>query len=355
MLRPFNLINLPLILLIAFPALSQEKADTIQSKINLLTQRAIDRPLNLYKGQLQVNADYRYSLNFKDYGDNWEPINVNERGSATVMHSYFFNINYGITDYLQFITKMNYSTTYTRYQDQYFYYADNTVLYASYLLENYGFYDLFLGLSLKLINKKNSTNDLIIFAGISVPTATYLADKPANEVDYSSDIAELHYHDFSRNGYGVCSFNGGFGYKYHSNSIGFRLTADYYSTFGSSENIDWLHTFDGNNFYYTASYYNYKVPQTIHAIGYFDFQANKWFEIFLGYENISQTGGWTELTGQRVDNKFTTINYLEPGFEIQVTNHLRWIQVVNIPLFGKSTPSYFSFQTGISINYFPFK
>ena len=86
----------------------------------LLNERVIDRPVSLHKGQLQTNAFYMFDFFTKSYDNNSVKSNLRDQGIASAMHSYLFNINYGILEHIQLTIAMSYTSTTQRTYDKYY-------------------------------------------------------------------------------------------------------------------------------------------------------------------------------------------------------------------------------------------
>lgn len=341
------------ILLVLFLPLSVFCQD--KSTYDYLTEKYIDRPVFMHKGQLQVNTGYDFALINKKFDPKGELIDLTEDGSASVKHLFPFQLNYGILDYLQITTSIGYSMTGIRSQSQ-FIYSGSTTLIRSEVNSYKGFDDLYFGIDLTDPFKLTFL-DWTLSGGVFVPLFDHYPDKPSHSVTFIEPppgTRKINYQYNNKVSQGIPVARVGSAFKLRFNKMGIIGDIYYESGLKNGESIYWEERLVNEEFEYRKVEYEYNIGQSFSYSGTILFQAIDWFTINASYEGNRWTGGWSNETGKKIGEIKSSINYAGIGFEILVSPHLRIHQQIQLPFAGKNILAYWSFQTGISFNYFPF-
>ncbi|UCH15762.1 MAG: hypothetical protein JSV22_07285 [Bacteroidales bacterium] len=323
----------------------------------LLNERVVDRPVSLHKGQLQINSFYLFDLFTKSYDNNSVKSNLRDQGTASAMHNYLFNLNYGILEHIQFTIGMNYTSTTRRTHDKYYIISDDNYIKENEITEIKGFEDIFIGSLVRLPFNINFF-DIGISLGVNLPTAKYRADRPEHKIEsipgYTNSFS-INYHNIYPAGKGVPAILFGLQGKFRTSRMAVNLYSDYLMSGKEATNIYWQYRVENSSFHYQSEEYIY-MPDNLFSLAInIDYQAFPWFDIFGGFYLENTFGGWNEKYGPRISNYETGLNFVFIGFEIQATPHVRFYQKAGQTISGKNTIGPVSFQTGISYNLFPFK
>jgi hypothetical protein len=236
-----------------------------------------------------------------------------------------------------------------------YYYQLNTVT------ENKGFYDLSVDLSYQPVHTKNFY--ITINGGAFFPTAKYKPEQPKHEVvnnpDYYNTTADnavyFNYHYYNKLGDGIYKLQVGGAVKWIISNLALSCNANYIKGLGETDNISWEFQLDNGVFQYKDNSYKMKHSDHLQLNGGMMYQVFPWFAIAANFQSFNAFNGWSEETGKRIKNPQMNLLNFVPGFEIQVTSHLRWTQEVGFPITGRNIYAPMFFSTGISLNYFPFK
>jgi len=326
----------------------------VRDKYALLTMPYNKRPLALYKGQFQFNAGYKFAVRGSSYDLNGDIIRLKDNGTASVMHYYFAEIKYGITDFLEVSVASDYLMRGIRSETSE-YWSLTELITVNNLTETKGMGDILLSATGRLPFEFKMI-DFSLKGGLFLPTAKYEPGKPTHSVtDFISEtVYTINYHFNNTNGYGVPVSLLSAAAKFTYNQ--FTLETDYSFSFPVKEgtNIRWDHTFEYNNFYYTKQSYQYLVNQTNLLNISVHYQAAGWFDLNLNGMLLNSGKGWTDYWGVKYKNPDQNLFSLEPGFEIKVSPALTIYQVVSVPLSGKNMDAHFFLFTTLSVNMFPF-
>lgn len=356
--------KIQLILLMAFTLLSsglsgQEKS-ALRDKYVLLTTPYNVRPLTLYRGQLQVNAGYKFAVRAQSFDSNGELINLKSNGTGSVFHYYFAEVRYGLTDFMELGAETDYlrrgirdasSTTVSVTTT-----ATETVV-VNKLTESKGMGDLFIYTAFRL-PMAFKWFDLSLKGGIFLPTAKSEARQPTNNVVSSltaSNTYTVNLHYNYTNGYGVPVYLLGAATKLSYRKLSLQASWSMRTPKNEGTSIRWEETLVNKAFSYNDKSYSYLLSNSFSTDIAVHYQATGWFNIFMNGSIYRTKGGWTEYWGNKYMNPEKRIVNLEPGFELQVSPAITIYQVAGFPLRGKNIDAPFYLLTTLSYNLFPLR
>lgn len=324
---------------------------------SLLTERYIDRPLAMYRGQLQLNSGYEFSSLNKLYDINGNLLDLDEEGLASSKHLLPLEIKYGIMEWIQVRASMNYARKSLRNQNfMYYGYTTNSsvnVISHSEIETWQGFDDLFLGIDLTAPFLQEIMS-WIVSGGIQLPVFNHEPDQPAHSIDFynfysDSTVIRYRYHNKFSNGIPVGKI--GTALKLRFNKLAFELLFDFEKSLAEGESIYWQSRYSEGEIEYRKIPYQYDPGLTYIYRAAFAYQALNWFAVQLSYDGMTTFGGWSTENGKKAGTGNISLNSLGIGYEIQVSTHLRLNQFMDIPFSGKNLMAYWTFQTGISLNF----
>lgn len=350
----FLLISLALFSIFLTTAKSQTEPAT-KDKYSLLTMPYIQRPVLVYKGQLQVNAGYKFAVRKKSFDEYGEVIILKEQGNSSVIHYYFADLKYGVTDFMEISAETNYmkrgirseSVTYINGVDE---------IETNELTEFKGMADINMFLSLRLpIEYKRF--DFALRGGISIPSAKYEPDKPTHSITdiTSANSYTINYHYNNRNGCGVPSYSVSAMTKFTFSKFAIEADFTFSDPLKEGSSIRWDETMESLDFSYTSSPYQYLSDRTISANAAFHYQPVGWFNLYINNNYFKTSGGWTEYYGNKYSNEEIELYSLEPGFEIQISPGVLIYQTAGFSLWGRNADAPFYLYTTLRFNIFPFK
>ena len=319
----------------------------------LLTEKYIERPLAMHKGQLQIISGYEFSIINRKYDQNGDKIDLTIDGSVSARHLIPFELKYGLLEFIQFSAQTKYASTGIRTQNH------NTistegVLYVSELKKYTGMYDIFLGLditpplNLKFLN-------CIVSAGVYLPAFSQKPDKPDHsytliESDPGSAILKYKYYYKNSTGIPLASF--GSAIKFKITRFSFTGMFNYSLALKDGDSFDWNFRLVNNEFEYEKETYQYNTGHIININGEAAWQAIDWFAIRSSFMYHFQSGGWSNLTGKKVGYPEISLASLIFGYEILVSPLLRIEQQIIFPVAGKNINGQWAFLSGINFNMF---
>ena len=331
-----------------------------RDKYQLLTMPYSQRPLTLYRGQLQVKAGYKFAVRAQAYNADGDLVFLKNNGTGSVYHYYFANLRYGLTNFLEVGAETNFlrrgireasvtvvSTTLTS--------VDRVTVNK--MTESKGLGDIFLYTSIRL-PVVYKWFDFGATGGLFIPSARFEPQKPENTVTSVSLATEntttinLHYNN--TNGYGVpvylisAASKSGYG-KFSAEG---RWTMR--TPMKEGKNIRWEETLAEKAFSYDNESYSYLLSNICTIDASLHYQATGWFNISLNGSFLRTKGGWTEYWGNKYENPEKRLINLEPGFELQISPGLTIFQIAGFPLSGKNNDAPFYIFTTLSFNMFPF-
>ncbi len=341
------------------PAICQDSGQQ-RDKFVLLTTPYNQRPLTLFRGQLQANTGYKFAVRSQAYDADGAKVYLKDNGTGSVYHYYYVRLRYGITNFMETGIETNFlrrgiRETSTTVNSSSFSNVESVTVNT--LTESKGMGDIFMYATLRMPVRFRWI-DVSARGGMYLPSAKYRTQQPTNNVTTSSvasttyTTVNLHYN--FRNGYGVPVY-----LVAASAKVNYRkLTAESEWTFrtpaSEGHNIRWEETMAEKAFSYYDKSYAYLLSNIITFDASLHFQATGWFNISMNSSFYRTKGGWTEYWGNKYSNPEKRLVNLEPGFELQVSPSLTVYQVAGFPLGGKNIDSPFYLFTTISFNMFPF-
>jgi hypothetical protein len=338
-----------------FLLLNGQTGTAAKDKYTLLTMPYIQKPLLLYKGQVQINTGYKFAVRGRSFDNNGNVIVLKDDGNSSVLHYYFAEVRYGVTDFLEVGAETNYmkrgirseSTTTITTTDQ---------ISTNDLKEFRGMSDLLLFASVRPpIEYK--WFDFALRGGYFMPSAKYEPAQPTHTVitdAASANSFTVNYHFNNKNGFGVpVYFISAMG-KLTFSKFAFETDFMFREPIKEATNIRWEETLIDKVFSYYNKPYQYLLDRTITFNASVHYQPIGWFNVFVNTSWFKTSGGWTEYWGNKYRNPEMKLFTLEPGFEIQISPTLTIYQVAGIPLSGQNAEAPFYLFTTLSFNLFPF-
>ena len=318
----------------------------------LLTERYVDRPINVHRGQLQINTGYELSVLNKKFDSEGKAVNLAKDGSAAMQHLFPFDVRYGLLEHLQMSVGINYARTGIRERNVWII-AYDTEVSIDELNEYKGLDNLNLGFLFRdPFDFKNISWTLR--GNILVPLFNHKPDQPDHSI-YTA-VLETSYTQLSyyyRNKYGSGILTGALGtdLKLKTSNFSALLSGSFSSDLMEGTNIQWRSNLVENEFEYYSEEFNYKYGHQVEYLALFAYQAIDWFAVQLFACGIYTYGGWSEATGKKVGNRPENLFSGGLGYEILASPHLRLFQTLEIPFLGKNIMGSFVINTGISLNF----
>lgn len=324
-------------------------------KYTLLTTPYSNRPLNLFSGQLQVNAGYKFAVMAREFDSEGKLIILKDMGIASVYHYYYAEIRYGLTRFMELSATTNYLKRGIR---------SHTVTYMSTvesvtvnnLNEEKGMGDILFAASARLpIDFK--IFDVGASGGIYLPSAEYKPRTPEHSVTdiLSANSFTVNYHYNNTNGYGVPVLMLSAAAKATYQKFSFETRFTLRDPVKEGENIRWDQNLTASKtFVYTSETYKYLLNRTTDISLSLHYQAAGWFNVKVNMNQTHSSGGWTEYWGNKYRNPERDLLTIEPGFEIQVSPSVTVYQTAGFPVAGKNLYAPFYLNITLSYNLFPF-
>ena len=332
----------------------------VKDKYVLLTMPYNQRPLNLYKGQLQIDAGYKFAVRAQSFDSNSELVNLKTNGTGSVYHYYYAELRYGLTNFIELGAETDYlrrgvrdattkvvSVTTT---------ATETVTLNK-LTESKGMGDLFIYSAFRLPVEYHWF-DIGIKGGIFLPTAKSEAKQPTNTIQSSLTASNeytvnLHYN--YTNGYGVPVYYIGTSAKASFRKFSAEAAWAMRTPMKEGTSIRWDETLTEKVFSYIDKSYTYLLSNAFTTDISLHYQATGWFNVFINGSFFRTKGGWTEYWGNKYMNHEKKLVNIEPGFELQVSPSITLYQVAGFPISGKNSDATFYLFTTLSYILFPFR
>lgn len=343
-----------ILLVIPFTLITGQQEKQARDKFTLLTMAYNQRPLLLYKGQLQINTSYRFAARTKSFDADGNKISLKDYGSASMIHTYIYELKYGVTDFLEFGVDSYFLRNGIRSQSSSTLSGSNTI--TSNRLDEYkGFGDITLNIALRPPLEYRFF-DFSLKGGITLPSAKNEPEKPSHSItDYSSpDNFTINYQYNYKNGIGVPMYNLSASGKITFSRISLEARGYYRFPSKSDESLRWSWTRMGSTFTYYQSPFTYLPDRTLTINGSVHYQAAGWLDLFIGGYLNKNSSGWTEYNGEKYSNPETSLITLEPGFELQIAPSLTIYQYAGFQLSGMNCDAPFYILTTLSFNMFPF-
>jgi hypothetical protein len=321
-------------------------------KYSLLTQRYVERPLAMYKGQLQFTTGYEFSIISKKYDPDGEKIDLSQEGSVAARHMFPFTLKAGLLDYIQLTVATNYASMGVRSQNI----TTGSLgarLYQSEVKRYRGFDDLYLGMDLSAPFKTPFIS-WIVTAGIHFPVFNHEPDKPSHIyeiIDATTGSADLRYRHNLKFGSGIPLGLIGSSIKFRVEKFSLAGSFHYLGGMKEGESSDWNFRLVNNRFEFEKESYQYHPGNQASYSGEIAFQAISWFTVIGAFGGYQKKGGWSNVTGKKVSYYDESLNRISIEFEILVSPILRIEQHMILPVSGKNINGQWIFMTGISVNF----
>lgn len=325
-----------------------------KDKYTLLTMAYNQRPLLLYKGQLQINTSYKFAARTKSFDSEGNRISLKDEGSASMIHTYIYEIKYGITDFIELGIDSYYLRNGIRSES-------GSTLSGSYSIttnrldEYKGMGDMTISAALRPPIEYRLF-DFSLRGGITLPLAKYKPSEPSHSITgYSSpNNFTINYQYNYKNGTGVSMYNISAAGKFTFSKISLEARGIYRFPSAEGESIRWGWTRTGSSFTYYSTPYKYLPDRMLIINGSLHYQAAGWLDLFAGAWMSKYTSGWTEYYGNKYANPEVSLLTLEPGFELQIAPSLTIYQYAGFQISGKNCDAPFYVLTTLSFNMFPF-
>ncbi len=348
--------RLIILILLAFEAFTMKAQDV--NIYDLLTEPSLVRPLTVHKGILQVYGGYSHLNGNQFFDASGSRLPFTEAVQSMIEHNYRLDLTYGILEHLEFYAGLSLRN---RYETLPSYYIDNRpgIGYEdrTYHLSGISNLDLVLKYRLPVFLQGF---DMYVYGGLLTPVSNQQPKAPAHSIiladsDDPASSYQLQYEYRQTAGSPAVFYSTGFKMLYAMEKIGVSVNMNLQNPFSSIETCTWVSRRYGEEFENLRLWYFTKPKGVIYGSVNLEAQPYPWFAVNAGYSYMSETPGWSEVTGQAVSLTRSTAGFATAGFEIQVSTHLRILQQVNIPVNGSNLYSEFGFSTGIIYSLVPLK
>ena len=357
-MKRLSIIIIALSLIFSVPATSQ-KNSVPRDKFTLLTMPYYKRPLTLYRGQLQVNAGYKFAIRARAYDKEGNIKILKDNGTASVYHYYFLNIRYGVFNFLELSAETNYIKKGVRSPTETYFSTASDVVSVNTVTETKGMGDVLLMGTLRLPITYRWF-DFAAKGGMFLPTAKYEPPKPAHRITNvsltSANTYSINFHYNNTNGFGVPVYVVSAATKFSLSKFSLKADFTYMDPVKEGENIRWdeeLSVAD-KTFAYDRNSYQYRLSHIIEANASVHYQATGWFNIAINSNYHRSEGGWTEYLSKKYKNPEEHLFTLEPAMEIQISPSVTVYEITGLPLSGKNMDAPFYIFITLSYNLFPF-
>ena len=326
------------------------------NKYNLLTERYVDRPLAMHKGQFQIASGYQFSIINQKYDQDGNKIDLTIDGSVSAQHKLPFTVKYGLFEFLQFSISTSYASMGIRSQSRDVI-SDDSELFINELNKYIGFYDLYAGTDLTIPIKLHLIN-WVITAGVSLPVFNYEPDKPGHSFtpfDTQTGLALLNYKYNHKNATGIPDALFGSAVKIRTKKFSFTGLVEYSAALKDGESYDWNFRWITNEFEYEKETYQFNTGKLLNIAGEAAWQAIDWFVLKGSITHFHQGNGWSNITGRKVGNPEISLTNFTVGYEILISPLLRIEQQIILPVNGKNILGQWAFLSGFSMNMMTFQ
>ncbi|MBN2215248.1 MAG: hypothetical protein JW723_13505 [Bacteroidales bacterium] len=325
------------------------------TKFSLLTERAVDRPLTMHKGQLQANIQYGFSRNTLKYNDFGSSLNLQEEGIAFSDHVFEARFSYGLFEMIEINAEAVYQSSIER-KAEYMVLSEEGIRYYSEFTEAKGFKDIYLGAKVRPLPDYDFF-DLCLENGITFPTASFNPDLPEHEFELNEteeNISYIKYHYNENHGTGVAVYYIGVTLKIRLQRMAFLGSFKHQRPLKEGIKTEWRSSLTDSRFDYAGLNYKFKPNNTSYAAITCHYQLFPWFDLYGDIQYQKSSGGWSyQLLQQRKDPVEKVISGCL-GYEIQASPLIRIFQHINFSMTGQNTNGYYLVITGASFNLFPF-
>ena len=318
-----------------------------------MNENTLTRPVTVHAGQLQLGGSYWLNVNSKRYDENGNVIHLNDEGLTDIRHNLFFNIRYGVLEFLEVEASIANKSESNRQQQELLLSDYDPTIEINHLTEIKGFTDLYLGTNIRLPVDYHFF-DLAGTMGIFLPTAKYQPDRPLDEYNYDPQYVTLLIHNINRWGNGVPVLNYGGQIKIRAGNWGLYGSYFYRKALKEGSNINWTSNLENNQITYTSETYNYSLSGEKEFQVTAQYQAIPWLNFFASLQGIQSSNGWSEITYQKVQEPMKSFTSLNPGFEIIITSKFWLREQMMFPLGGRNDYGPFGIYLSLRYNLFPF-
>jgi len=318
---------------------------------SLLTERYVDRPINVHRGQIQINTGYELSVLNRKFDLHGKAVNLAKDGSAAMQHLFPLDIRFGVLEHLQISAGINYARTGIRERNIWIAGYD-TELSIDELNEYKGPDNLQLGLAFKApLGLKNF--DWIIHGNISIPVFSTRPDRPAHTVftPLMATTTQISYYYKNKFGSGILTGALGTDLKFHTSHFSIFLSGNFTAPFKEATNIQWKSILIENEFQYYTQEFNFKCGKQVQYSVLFAYQAINWLALELFINGNNTFGGWSDVTGKKIGYRPQNLVAGGLGYEIMVSPHLRLYQTIDFPVTGENIMGFLAITTTLSINF----
>lgn len=317
---------------------------------SLLTERYVDRPINVHRGQIQVNTGYELSVLNRKFDLQGKAVNLAKDGSAAMQHLFPLDVRFGILEHLQISAGINYARAGIRERNIWIAGYD-TELSIDELNEYKGPDNLKLGLAFKApLGFKHL--DWIIHGNISIPVFNTRPDQPAHTVFTSIlETTQISYYYKNKFGSGILTGALGSDLKFHTSHFSVFLSGNFTAPLKEATNIQWKSNLIENEFQYYTEEFTFKCGKQIEYLASLAYQAIDWLVIELFINGNNTFGGWSDVTGKKIGYRPENLIAGGLGYEIMISPHLRLFQTIDIPFKGENILGFLVINTTISINF----
>jgi hypothetical protein len=318
---------------------------------SLLTERYVDRPIIVHRGQIQVNTGYELSVLNRKFDIYGKAVNLAKDGSAAMQHLFPLDISFGILEHLQISAAINYARTGIRERSIWIAGYD-TELSIDELNEYKGCDNLKLGLDFSVPSGLKHL-DWIIHGNISLPVFNNRPDKPDHTVYAPLFVTttQISYYYKNKFGSGILTGELGTDVKFNSSNFSVLLSGNFTTPLKEATNIQWRSNLIDYEFQYYTEEFTFKCGKQIEYSAFFAYQAIDWLAVQLFVNGNNTFGGWSDVTGKKIGYRPQNLIACGLGYEIMVSPHLRLFQTLDIPVTGENIIGFFMINTAISINF----
>ncbi|MGA1976386.1 MAG: hypothetical protein ABSG89_00875 [Bacteroidales bacterium] len=331
----------------------------VRKGYDFLTMPYNKRPLTLYKGELQIDAGYKFAVHTQSFDSNGRIVNLKDNGTGSVYHYYYAELRYGLANFIEMGAETYYlkegirSPTSTVVSITS---VSTETVTVNKVTESKGMGDLFLYTSFRL-PLEYRWFDLDMTGGIFLPTAKYEAQQPTNSLVASATSVNAYTINLkynNTNGYGVPVYYIGASCKFSLGKFSSEADWSMQTPMKEGTNLRWNATLADNVFSYGNESYSYLLSNSYTLDISLHYQAKGWFNISMNGIFYNTKGGWTEYWGNKYKNNEESLFTLEPKLEIQISPALTIYEVAGWSPDGKNIDAPFYLFMILSYKLFPF-
>lgn len=327
----------------------------------LASERAIDRPITMHKGQLRSTGGYGLNFISRRYDIRGESVDLAEDGIAnSIRHRFAVDLRYGVNDYIQINTAIGYSTETVRQKTDYIVPSGPEPMVSHDVTRRYtGLEDLYVGVDLRAPLKTRKV-DVAVALGLTLPLSPFEQEKPKHSFQSAEGQADaihqfIYRYEYPR-GTGITVARLGSFIKYRTARWAFSGRVDYAHGLKEGSGVEWRHQLnDDGTFDYRRDTFTYRLADSFSYYGELEYQAGRWLDVFLNASGHTAYRGWTSSQEDlKVATPYETSWVVSPGAEIMVTPRW-WVRGrIDFSVAGKSFEAPLSTHVSAMYNVFPF-